>query len=110
MAESNPNYPRPEIPRSFSEVLAKALAEPDYAAFIHSEVARARTARTEEERREAVDNIDHHFKLSSGELTSLGLPVGFSSGPCRCTNTRPTTFLLDFATMTRTWPPDEEAS
>lgn len=108
MPENYSQYPRPKTPLSFKDVLSKALDDPEYASFIHGEVRRARTAKTEEERREAVANVDAHFMLSDEELTWLKLPAGFSRGKCyACTNTRPTHFLLDFATATPSWAPDE---
>jgi hypothetical protein len=109
MAENN-SYPPPETPLSFREVLRKTLDDPGYASFIHGEVLRAQEAETEEERLEAMDNIDAHFMLSSEELTWLDLPAGFGSGPCAgpCTDTKPTIGLLDFATATPSWSSEEE--
>ncbi len=109
MPADYPQYGAPETPRSFREVLRKTLAEPDYASFIHGMVRQARAAETEEERAEAARNIDIHFKLSDEELTWLELPPAFASGRCRCTETRTTVMLLDFATATPSWPAEESS-
>ena len=101
------DYPAPTTPRSFKEVLQKAVSDPEYADFIHEAVRRARAAETERERADAVAVVDAQFKLSGEELTTLGLPVGFSSGPCRCTQTRTTLFMLDLATATASYPTEE---
>jgi hypothetical protein len=99
--ENNPQYPTPEAPLSFREVLRKILDDPAYASFIRGEAQRARTAETEEERTEAASNIDAHFMVSDEELTLLDL----SSATCApnsplCTATKANIRLADFATTT----------
>lgn len=101
------DYSAPATPRSFREVLQKATRDPAYADFIHDAVRRARAAETDQEKAEAVAIVDAQFKLSGEELTTLGLPVEFSAGPCRCTQTRTTFFMLDLATATAGYPPEE---
>lgn len=84
--------------------------DPGYASFIRAELIAARNALTDEERSEAVDVLDSHFALNSEELTMLNLPRDLTSARClRCTNTRTTFFLLDFATATANWPPGEQS-
>ena len=89
MVENDPQYPRPTTPLSLSEVLRKILDEPEYVDFIRSEVQRARTAATAEERAEAASNLDAYFMLSDEELTRLdfGSPLCSPTSP-RCTATK----------------------
>jgi hypothetical protein len=99
--ENNPQYPTPETPLSFREVLRKILDEPEYASFIHGEVQRARTAETQDERAEAASNIDAHFMVTTEELTLLDLasPLCSPNSPL-CTATKANIRLANFATTT----------
>lgn len=99
--ENNPQYPPPETPLSFKEVLAKILEDPGYASFILGEAQRAREAETEEEKLEAASNIDAHFMVSDEELTLLNLGAApCSSDSPGCTATKANVRLAYFATAT----------
>jgi hypothetical protein len=103
MSENNPQSPPPPPPSplSLSEAIRKIIDEPEYANFFRSEVLRARTAATLQERKEAASNIDAYFTLSAEELTRLK----FGDAPCspsdsKCTATR-TNIRLLYAAMAR---------
>ncbi|MEP6821369.1 MAG: hypothetical protein ABI946_03370 [Chthoniobacterales bacterium] len=109
--ENSSSYPAPEGgARSLKEILEEATRDPAYASFLRDTVRDARTAVTVEDQQEALQTLGAHFALSGEELTLLNLPANFMTGSCRiCTQTRPTLYLLDFATAFARLSPGESA-
>ena len=81
-------FPRPAKPHSFKKIVKKIMADRDFAKFIHGQLRKARKGDAA-----AAATVAAHFKPQRSELVALNLKPS-SSG--RCTDTNPTTLLIDF--------------
>ena len=82
-------FPRPAKPHSFKKIVKKIIADPDYAKFIQGQLHKARQGDAA-----AAATLAAHFKPQRSELIALNVK---STKAGRCTDTNPTTLMIDFA-------------
>lgn len=89
MNEKKPAARQPKS-LSFTRLVNKILAEPEFAAEIHNKVRAARAGD-----RTAIAELDARLKFTARELDALKLPGNFPKGAFCTGNT--TLYMLDFA-------------